>query len=193
MGHYHLVVSRKGKFIVAILGAILLLVLIAWKPWSVLLYHGDGQFSDELFFYPRYWVRFADVPLSKPGEYHFRSWGLPNEEMSLILYIKGSQDISPQRRDSLENFPATIEAQLTDGKGNIACHALGRPADGEKDGVWVLMSGAGEAGYWHYQCNPARVSSFRTYSLMIRVSDVGPGAEKLVVTPTLNGGGTELP
>jgi hypothetical protein len=56
----------------------------------------------------------------------------------------------------------------------------------------VLMSG-GETGYWHYQCNFVPVSSFRVYDLMIRLTDVGPQANRVVVTPTLKGGGIELP
>jgi hypothetical protein len=55
-----------------------------------------------------------------------------------------------------------------------------------------MMSGGGEAGYWHYQCNDVRVSTFKTYDLMIRV-DASPGTEKVFVVPTLNGGGIELP
>jgi hypothetical protein len=61
------------------------------------------------------------------------------------------------------------------------------------DGVWVLMSGGDEAGYWHYECNPAQVFPDRTYDLMIRISEVGQGIERVLVTPTLNGGGIELP
>lgn len=184
--------SKRGRVVFAILGSLLLLILIAWSPWSALLYHGDGKFSDELFFYPRYWVRFAEIPLNEPGEHHFRFRGMPNEEMSLVLYVKGDR-AKWENRNSLVSFPATIEATLTDGKGNVVCHASGRPADGNMDGVWVLMSGPDEAGYWHYQCNFVRVSRFKAYDLMIRVVDVGSGAEKVVVIPTLKGGGTELP
>lgn len=184
--------SKRGRFVFAILGTLLFLVLIAWSPWSALLYYGDGKFSDELFFYPRYWVRFPEIRLNEPGERHFRFRGMPNEEMSLILYVKGDR-AKWVNRQSLVSLPVTIEAKLTDGKGNVVCHASGRPADANTAGVWVLMSGPGEAGYWHYQCNFVRVSRFKSYDLMIRVADVGPGADEVIVKPTLNGGGTELP
>jgi hypothetical protein len=55
------------------------------------------------------------------------------------------------------------------------------------------MSASGEAGYWQYGCSFVPVSTFRSYDLMIRVTEVGPSANKVVVTPTLMGGGTELP
>ena len=190
--HYNSLVSKKRRYVLTVVGALVLLLLVAWSPWSTLLYHGDGRFSDDLFFFPRYSVRFADIPLNKVGEHHFHMWGLPHEEMSLVLYVRVPQPNS-ENRTTLTHFPATIEAKLTDGKGNTSCHALGRPADDNRDGAWVLMGGDGFAGYWHYKCNDIPTSSFRAYDLMIRVSDVGPGADELVVTPTLRGGGTELP
>ena len=183
--------SKRKTILLAVLGTLLLLILLAWRPWGLFLYYGDGKFSDELFFYPRYWVGFADIPLNEEGEHHFHFGGLPNEEMSLILYVKTDQ-ANRGNENSLTHFPVTLEAKLTDGKGNVACHAIGRPADGSRDGIWVLMSG-GETGYWHYQCNFVRVSSFTVYDLMIRVTDVGPQANRVVVTPTLRGGGIELP
>lgn len=112
--------------------------------------------------------------------------------MSLVLYVKGDR-AKWVNRQSLVSLPVTIEAKLTDGKGNVVCHASGQPADANTDGVWVLMSGPGEAGYWHYQCNFVRVSPFKSYDLMIRVADVDSRADEVIVTPTLKGGGTELP
>ena len=112
--------------------------------------------------------------------------------MSLILYVKADRPFW-ENRNFLTSFPATIEATLTDGSRDVVCFAYGRPADANRDGVWVLMSGQFEAGYWHYQCNFVRVSRFRSYDLMIRISDVGPGTDRVMVIPTLKGGGTELP
>jgi len=183
--------SKKNKAPVAVLGTLLLLILLVWRPWGFLLYHGDGKFSDELFFHPRYWVRFPDISLNQPDEHHFRFGGLPSGEMNLVLYVKGAKPGS-ENRDSLTHLPVTLEAKLTDEKGNVACQATGRPADGNRDGIWVLMSG-GETGYWHYQCTTVRVSPFKVYDLTIHVADVGPQTNEVVVTPTLYGGGIELP
>jgi hypothetical protein len=185
-------VSKKLKYLLATLGILLVLTLVAWSPWSGLLYCGDGKLSDNLFFYPRYKLKFADIPLNEVNEYHFHFTGAPHEEMGLVLYVKGGLT-DWDYRHSLLNFPASIDAKLTDGKGNIVCHASGRPADANSDGVWVLMFGPGVAGYWHYQCNDFRVSTLGTYELTIHVTDVGPDAEKVVVAPTLEGGGIELP
>jgi hypothetical protein len=184
--------SKRGKYLLTILGTLPLLILIAWGPWSSLLYHGDGKFSDELLFYPRYWVRFADIPLNEASEHHFHFRGMPHEEMSLVLYIKDRQVDTWADRAPLVNLPVTIEAILQDDKGGVTCHAMGRPAPANRDGIWVLVSG-GVTGYWHYQCNFVQIYHKKNYDLTIRVSDVGPVTEKVVVTPTLEGGGLELP
>lgn len=184
--------SKKLKYVVAIVGILLAFILAEWSPWSGLLYRGDGTFSDNLFFYPRYKLKFAEIPLNEASEYHFHFSGAPSEEMGLVLYVKGGLAEWDYRR-SLVNFPATIDVKLTDAKGNAVCHASGRPADSNSDGVWVLMSGPGVAGYWHYQCNGFRISTLGSYELIIRVTDVGSHAERVVVVPTLRGGGIELP
>jgi len=122
--HYYLSVSKKLKYVLAIVGTLFALILIAWSPWSALLYRGDGKFSDDLFLYPRYWVSFAEIPLNEPGEHHFHFRGMPNEEMRLILYVKG--DLANwKNRNYLTSFPASIEAKMTDGKGDVVCHAFG--------------------------------------------------------------------
>jgi hypothetical protein len=183
-------VTRWRKYIVAVVVVLFLIMLAVWSPWSKFLYRGDGEFSDNLFLYPRYQVRFPDISLSEAGEHHFRLAGLPYEELGLVLIVK---DDKAGDRIALTQFPATIEAKLVDDRGNEVCQAVGRPANENRDGVWVLMSGPGVSGYWHYQCNSIRVSMLRQYDFMIRVSNVGENAPRLVVTPTLRGGGVELP
>ncbi|GAC1682635.1 MAG: hypothetical protein PVS2B2_21710 [Candidatus Acidiferrum sp.] len=92
----------------------------------------------------------------------------------------------------LANLAVTIEAVLTDDKGHVGCRAYGRPAPSNQDGNWIL-TWSGAASYWHYQCNSVQVQSNRTYDLAIRVTDVGAGIEKVIVTPRFTGGGNELP
>jgi hypothetical protein len=86
LGHYYCSVSTKRKYLLGMSGTLLLLILIVWRPWSALLYHGDGRFSDRLFFYPRYWIRLTDISINEEGEHHFHLAGLPHDEMSLVLY-----------------------------------------------------------------------------------------------------------
>jgi len=186
-------VSRKKLILAITFVSIALLILYVWSPWDALRYHGDGKFSDRGFFsYPRYLVTFSDISLDENSENHFHFRGLPNEEMSLMLYVKDKRIDGWADRSPLEHLPVTIEAVLTDDKGLVSCRALGRPASSNENGIWVLMSDGG-AAYWHRKCNFVQVHRNRTYDLAIRVTDVGQSGEKVVVTPELTGGGLELP
>jgi hypothetical protein len=93
----------------------------------------------------------------------------------------------------LNEFPCNYRRDIDGRKRQCSVLRIRTTAEANRDGVWVLMSGQVKAGYWHYQCNFVRVSRFKSYDLMIRISDVGPGADRVMVIPTLKGGGTELP
>jgi hypothetical protein len=184
---------KKGLLLTIIVIGTAFLILFAWSPWNSLRYHGDGKFSDRGFFsYPRYLVTFSDIQLSQTGEHHFHFRGLPNEEMTLALLVEDRRVDTWADTAPLANLPVTIEVVLTDDKGYVACRAYGRPAPSNVDGVWVLTWG-GAAAYWHHQCNFVRVHPNRIYDLAIRVKDIGPSVEKVVVTPRLTAGGIELP
>jgi hypothetical protein len=183
---------RKKLLIAASLGISLLLCLEAWSPWTMWRYRGDAKLSDAGFFaYPRYVLTFSDVPLYQAGQYRFRLQGVPNEEMTLMLYVKNSSG-SEDERARLTKLPTSIDAVLTDSRGKDVCRASGRPKDSNEDGIWVLMSGS-EAAYWHWQCRDVPIHSRESYNLVIGVSSPDQNGEKVVVTPTFQGGGVELP
>ena len=174
------------------LGVIGALVVIAWSPWSTLRFKGEGRFSDKGFFsYPRYVLTFPEIPLNESGERRFHFQGLPNEEMTLLLYVNGSSG-SSEERSRLTKMPVSIEAVLTDSRGRQVCKAAGRPMDSNEDGVWVLRSG-GDAAYWHWQCRDVPIHSGESYGLLIRVVSAAQSNQKVVVTPMFSGGGLELP
>ena len=186
-------VSRKKLLLTVFIAVLALLALGAWSPWVSLRYHGDGKFSDRGFFsYPRYFVTFSDIQLSQTGEYHFHFRGLPNEEMTLMLYVKDTVFPHANSYVPLTNLKVNIEAVLTDDKGHVACRAEGSPAPSNGEENWVLAFG-GYAAYWHHRCNFVQVYPGRAYDLVIRVTNVGQPVEKVVVTPELRGGGLELP
>jgi hypothetical protein len=186
-------VSRKKLLLTVVIVALALLALGAWSPWVPLRYQGDGKLSDRGFFsYPRYLVTFSDIQLSQTGEYHFHFRGLPNEEMTLMLYVKNVRVDTWADSAPLTNLQVNIEALLTDDKGHLACRAEGSPAPSNGEENWVLTFG-GDAAYWHHRCNFVQVYPGRAYDLVIRVKNAGQAVKKVVATPGLRGGGLELP
>jgi hypothetical protein len=161
--------SRKKLILTVTLGVLALLIFSMWSPWNSFRYHGDGKFSDGGFFsYPRYVVTFADIPLYETSQNTFHFRGLPNDEMTLILFVKDKSANTDGDRRPLEQLKTRIDATLTGDRGKEACH-----------------------GYW--QCNNIAVHSNTAYTLVIKVTGADPKDEGIVVTPELQGGGVELP
>jgi hypothetical protein len=185
--------SRKKLFSAVTLSVLALLILGVWSPWDSFRYRGDGKFSSRGFFSnPRYVATFADISLNEVSEHDFHFRGLPSEEMTLVLCVKDSSVNTFKDREPLEHLKTTIEASLTDDHGKETCHGSGQPGSGNRDGMWVLMSG-GESGYWHWQCTHVQVHPNVSYTLIIRVTNPAAKDEKVVVTPRLEGGGLDLP
>ncbi len=184
--------SRKQRLLKITFVAVALLLLWVWKPWASLRFRGDGRFSDAGFFsYPRYQITFSDIPLNTTSEHHFRFWGLPKEHMQLVFYAKDNRLDKRADRPPPDLTELTIESLLTDDKGYVACRVSGHPttSNGE-DGIWGIVSGGG-AAYSVSDCNFVQVHPYRTYDLAIRVTNVGPDFEAIVVTPKLRGGGLD--
>ena len=186
--------SRKKLLLIVTLSAVTLLILCAWSPWDSFRYKGDGEFSDRGFFgHPRYVVTFSDVSLIEVSEHQFHFRGPPNEEMGLVLYVKGRSVKTLEDRGPLERLKTTIEASLTDDHGKETCHGSGQPGPGNRDGMWVLMERGDESGYWHWRCTHVHVHPNVSYALIIRVTSADPKGEEVVVTPKFEGGGLDLP
>ena len=112
--------SRKKLFLTVTLSVVALL-LCACSPWDSFRYYGDGNFSEVGFFdNPRYVVTFSDISLNEVSERHFRFRWLPNEEMTLVLYVKDRLVKTSEDRGPLERLKTKIEASLTDDHGREA-------------------------------------------------------------------------
>jgi hypothetical protein len=178
--------------------------------YPALRFRGDGRFSGGPVF--GYWIRLRPIPFSQAGEHVFHFRGMPNEEMSLQLYVEGKSD---DNRKELTNLKTEIEATIVDDKnGRVVCHASGivpkesDPCDCKKDDCkvwtdaeiearrqkeWVLMSSGDEAAYWHENCLRMPLKPANSYRLTLRVQNLDPRTPKINLIPTLEGGQLDLP
>ena len=132
---------------------------------------------------------------------------MPNQEMSLQLYAEGK---SHDNRSELTNLNTQLEALLVNQNGQVMCRAAGIvptenqpchdckiPTDKEIEArfqkEWVLMSGAGEAAYWHENCLRVHLKPSDSYTLTLRILTVDPKTPKINLIPTLEGGQLDLP
>jgi hypothetical protein len=195
--------SSKRAVLVLVLAIPLLLVLADEYP--ALRFRGDGQFSGGPVF--GYWVRLRPIPFHTSGDYVFHLRGMPNQDMSLQLYAEGKTD---SNRSELTNLNTQLEALLVDQNGQVVCRATGivpkenEPCDdckiltdeqvmARRQREWVLMSGPGEAAYWHVNCLRMQLKSSDSYTLTLRIRPADPKTPEINLIPTLEGGQLDLP
>lgn len=111
-------------------------VIVIAAAWWIFSYHasqyrGAGPLTDRGLFSPSYRYRapLGTVPFNKQGAYTFNFSGLPNETLTLELYVP---DYSTKNRQGIEALQTLISADIIDGSGVRICHASGSP-DGSKD------------------------------------------------------------
>jgi hypothetical protein len=184
--------TRRRAFAILANSIVGLALLSSCNPIGKLLYKGDGTFSDRSEFNrPRYIIRFNKIPVFQTGTYQFHFRGLPNEKMTLVLYVEGEP---PRQDEDLRALKTVIEAALINNQGNDVCKSTRLPALNDPDSVWVLSGGGrGQPMFWHWQCHNFQAQRENRYELTIRVTRTDPLGEKIFVTPTLEGGGIEFP
>ncbi|HEY6264842.1 MAG TPA: hypothetical protein VIW93_08575 [Candidatus Acidoferrum sp.] len=108
--------ARRTLLVLAVVGVGLPALC---QPWAKFLYHGDGSFSDLTVLHrPRYLIRFNEIPVSQTGNYQYHFRGLPHEELTLVLHVKGRDAVTDEELKSLQ---AAIEAVLRDSHGTDVC------------------------------------------------------------------------
>lgn len=187
-------VSAKKKAL-----AVLAFVVLVVGIWWLFSYHkrefkGGVSISDSGFFtYPRYHVKLGTIPLSEPGEYTFNISGLPPAPLSLQLYVLGNSD---DNRTDLAQLRSLLEISITDTSGRSLCSASGRlsAAASRSQASWVLKGGNSVApAFWQSACLDIPIHRHRSYRIVVRLKDVDPHSPRILLEPTLEGGGIELP
>jgi len=174
------------KMTLAVLASIVVLIWLV-DEYPALRFRGDASFSGGPVF--GYSVRMHRIPFYKPGDYVYHLRGLPNEEMSLLLYADGKDD---KDRGELTSLGTTLDAVLSDQNGTV-CQASGQAREGQNESNWVLMTGGSEAAFWHSHCVHIPLNPSSSYTLTIRIRDVDPKTPKINLRPVLEGGEPELP
>jgi hypothetical protein len=138
-----------------------------------------------VFSYPRYHARLQPVPLDKQAQYTVALSGLPSEHMNLLFYVSGGNQAA---REALQSVSAQLSVSLERAGAEPICSARGSLGSG-----WVLMSSISSAAFWQRACTDLPIRAEASYLLHLEVSPAGPNAAHLVLVPTLEGGGNELP
>src|SRR5260370_24474903 len=100
--------KRPTKGLAVLAGVVALLCLADEYP--ALRFRGDGHFSGGPVL--GYRIRLRPIPFHQSGEYVFHLRGMPDQEMSLRLYVEENDNIL-----ELTNLSTRLEALLVDQTG----------------------------------------------------------------------------
>ena len=104
-------IAHMGRSRKVVLTVLLSLFALLWfaDEYPYLRFHGDAKFSGGPVF--GYEIKMRPLPFNQPGEYVFHFRGIPNEDMSLLLYAQGKTD---KNREELTHLDTTLDALLVD-------------------------------------------------------------------------------
>jgi len=179
------------------LAVIFLLAVLVAGLWAF-SYHtsqfqGGLEIRDSGYFsYPRYHAVLGKFPLWESGEYQFTVRGLPPGREHLQLYV---EQATYDNRAELTSLSTSVEVSIVDSAGKEICAGNGRLSDAETRDVdtWVLSSSASSASFWHNSCREFPISTAKTYTIRIKLSEVDAHSPHRTITAMLAGGGYELP
>jgi hypothetical protein len=179
---------------------LLILVVLTLGFWWLLSYHtselkgGAGISDSGLFTYPRYHIKLGAIPLSEPGEYTFNVSGLPPVPLNLEFYVLETN--SGEQLPILTQLHSLLEVNVTDSSGRTLCSASGRlsAAATGNSASWLLKRGSSvAAAFWQSKCLDISINRRASYKIEVRLTDVDPRSPQILLEPTLEGGGIELP
>jgi hypothetical protein len=186
------------KIAMAVLISTIAFLFLA-DEYPAMRFRGDGKFGGGPVF--GYEIRLRSIPFYEAGEYVFHFRGMPNEEMSLLLYTQGKKSLyvggehPPDDGYELTHLKTPLEATLVDRQGRTVCSGTGLPLHGDINGNpngWILQGGD-PAAYYHANCLRVALKPSQSYTLTIKVHDVDPKTPRINLLPVLEGGQLDLP
>ena len=164
----------------AVLTVTILLIILAAYEFPLLRFHGNAW----IWGGPGlgYQIRMRAIPLNQPGVYEFHFRGIPDGDMSLMLYADGK---TGENREELTRFQTRIGAVLIDQHGNIICRASTTTGTGQADQIWNLESSYQEAAFWNSNCLNMSLNRSASYTLTLGISDVDPKTPETKLLPVL--------
>lgn len=172
--------------VITVVGVILFL---AWLilPYKASRYHGDGSITDTGFWsYPRYHIRLPPLDLSVDRKRRYSLRGTPPVPLTLSLQVVGPKPLKEKGLDSFSTLETQVSVTITDDHGKEVI-ALSGPLK-----HWVLATGGRYPEFWKPQGRDLRLREGSAYTLAVSV-DGESTSPPLVLAPTLEGGGNELP
>ena len=154
---------------------------IGWR------YRGGRLIDNGILSRPRYQAQFGDVPFNVPGTYTFTFSRFPGPDAVVMLATP-----SEPPEEAIQNLATQVQLRVVDQDGKVHCDGSGSPR-GNGDNRLVVTSSKGVLGLWHTSCVHLELAVCNPCQLHVSVDAVDPATPALLLVPTVEGGGVELP
>jgi hypothetical protein len=155
--------------------------------YSGWLYRGGRLVNNGLFSRPRYEAQFPRIPLDVPGSYEYTFSRFPAADALVMLATPSGPSVS-----SIERLTTSVRLRVVDQNNQVQCDATGSPG-GKDNEQLIVTSSTGVLGLWHMGCARLQLRTCNPCRLSIVVGPVDPATPVLLLVPTVQGGGVELP
>jgi len=150
-------------------------------------YQGGRIINNGLFSRPRYEAPMSTIPFNVPGTYEYSFNRFPADDAYVIVATPSAPPAG-----SIEQLTTKVHIRVIDQKNNVLCDATGFPS-GKGSQQLIVTSSADVIGLWHTGCAALDLRACAPCRLSIAVGPVDPRTPAIALTPTLRGGGLELP
>ena len=175
---------RLGPLIVACALMSSCYVATHYTGW---LYRGGRLVNNGIFSRPRYEAQFPAIALNIPGSYEYTFSRFPSADALVVLATPSEPSVS-----SIERLATKVRFRVVDQSDQVLCDATGSPGGKDNERLIVTSSG-GVLGLWHIGCKPLQLRTCSSCRLLISIGPVDPATPAVLVIPTIQGGGIELP
>lgn len=150
-------------------------------------FRGGRLVNKGIFSRPRFEAQFSAVPLNVPGNYEYSFSRFPAADADVMLATPSGPSVA-----SIERLATKVRLRVVDQNNQVLCDATGSPS-GKNNERLVVTSSIGVIGLYHVGCLRLQLRTCNPCRLLISVGPVDPATPVLLVIPTIDGGGIELP
>ena len=151
-------------------------------------YRGGRLVNNGIFSRPRYEAQFAPMALNVPGGYEYTFSRFPATDAVVMLATPSEPSVA-----SIERLTTKVRLRVVDQNGQVQCDATGSPAAKDENERLIVTSSTGVIGLWHLKCAKLQLRRCNGCLFSITIGPVDPATPGVLIVPTIQGGGIELP
>lgn len=166
---------------------VFLLTGYVWTHYAGWRYRGGPLIDHGLLGNPRYEAPFSGIPFDLGGSYSFSFTRFPGGDAGVMLITPRGLD-----PDAIERLGTRLRVRILDQRGNTICQGAGTPAVPNQH-QFIVTSSSDLVALYHPGCLRLNLQACNPCRLDVEIEAVDPSTPRVMLVPTLQGGGVDLP